>query len=124
MTRTHHPEPTFQLRLVAGRDVVIGPGKADLLAAIDRTGSISAASRELGMSYKKAWQLIDTMNRHLPERAVETATGGHERGGAHLTPLGREVLVRFRALEALLDPARSDDAGALQSLVARGGGID
>lgn len=124
MTRTHHPRPTFQLRLVAGRDVVVGPGKADLLAAIDRTGSISAASRELGMSYKKAWQLIDTMNRHLPERAVATATGGRERGGAHLTPMGREVLDRFRALEALLDPAGCGDAAALLSLAAHGGEAD
>lgn len=120
MTRTYHPEPTFQLRLVAGRDVVLGPGKADLLTAIHRTGSIAAASRELGMSYKKAWQLIDTMNRHLAERAVATESGGRARGGARLTPFGHELLARYRALQALFDPARCDDAAVLLSLTTGG----
>ncbi len=69
MTRTRHEIPSLQLRLVADKDVVIGPGKADLLDAIARTGSIASASRELGMSYKKAWQLVATMNRHLPSRS-------------------------------------------------------
>lgn len=117
MTRTRHDRPTFQLRLVADRDVVLGPGKADLLAAIAREGSISAASRALNMSYKKAWQLIETMNRHFPSEVIATTTGGSRRGGAALTPLGEELLARYRALERRLDPEACDEARALLALM-------
>ncbi|MBB3139553.1 winged helix-turn-helix domain-containing protein [Halomonas sp. THAF12] len=121
MTRTRHDRPTFQLRLVADRDVVLGPGKADLLAAIAREGSISAASRSLNMSYKKAWQLIETMNRHLPGEVIATSTGGSRRGGAHLTPLGEELLARYRTLQRRLDPEACDDARALLELITASG---
>lgn len=120
MTRTRHEIPSLQLRLVADKDVVIGPGKADLLDAIARTGSIASASRELGMSYKKAWQLVATMNRHLPEPVLETASGGQQRGGARLTPTGHELLARYRALQALLEPA----AERLLDLLAPDEGAD
>ncbi len=118
MTRTYHANPAFQLRLVAEKDVALGPGKADLLEAIARTGSISAASRELEMSYKKAWQLIVTMNQCFSEPLVSTESGGHEHGGAQLTALGEKVLAHYRQLEALLDPAQSADAQALIELLA------
>ncbi|MDT8895716.1 winged helix-turn-helix domain-containing protein [Halomonas sp. I1] len=117
MTRTRHEIPSLQLRLVADKDVVIGPGKADLLDAIERTGSISSASRELGMSYKKAWQLVATMNRHLPEPVLDTASGGQQRGGARLTTTGRELLARYRALQTLLDPDSSPAAERLLELL-------
>lgn len=117
MTRTHHPRPTFQLRLALERDVVIGPGKADLLALVDETGSISAASRALNMSYKKAWQLIDTMNRHFPSPLIGTSTGGNQRGGAFLTERGKQVLTYYRALQRHLDPDHSEDAQALMNLL-------
>jgi molybdate transport system regulatory protein len=117
MTRTCHTTPRFQLRLVAGKDVVLGPGKADLLEAIEHTGSIASACRELGMSYKKGWQLIDTMNRHLPAPVIETRTGGSQRGGAYLTPLGREVLASYRALQQRLDPQACHEAHALLALL-------
>lgn len=113
MTRTRHTTPAFQLRLVADKDVVIGPGKADLLEAIDRSGSIASASRELGMSYKKAWQLIETMNRHFATPLIDTRMGGSRRGGATLTPLGREVLEHYRALERRLAPGDCPEAQAL-----------
>ncbi|MCS2610692.1 winged helix-turn-helix domain-containing protein [Halomonas dongshanensis] len=119
MTRTHHPAPTFQLRLALARDVVIGPGKAALLDAVERTGSISAAGRTLNMSYKKAWQLIDTMNRHFSAPLVVTQAGGHERGGAQLTELGRQVLAHYRALERKLSPSVSAEAQALIDLLGR-----
>lgn len=118
MTRTHHATPCFQLRLVADKDVVLGPGKAQLLESVERTGSISAAARALGMSYKKAWQLIDTMNRHFAAPLVATATGGEQRGGARLTPFGQRVLVHYRALVRQLDPAFSSEAGELLALMA------
>ncbi|MFC4207183.1 winged helix-turn-helix domain-containing protein [Vreelandella malpeensis] len=117
MTRTHHTAPTFQLRLAMARDVVIGPGKADLLEAIEGTGSISAAGRALNMSYKKAWQLIDTMNGHFPTPLVITQSGGSDRGGARLTELGQTVLAHYRALERQLAPEHSSDARALLALL-------
>lgn len=117
MTRTYHERPRFQLRLVAEKDVVLGPGKADLLDRIEACGSISAASRELGMSYKKAWQLIDTMNRHFPSPLIATAAGGAEGGGARVTALGHRVLDHYRALQRRLDPDACDDADALLTLM-------
>lgn len=118
MTRTHHPAPTFQLRLALHSDVVIGPGKADLLEMIDQTGSISAAGRSLRMSYKKAWQLIETMNTYFCSPLVSTSSGGNERGGAHLTELGKQVLAHYRALESQLTIAQSADAQALLALLS------
>ncbi|MBZ9560153.1 MULTISPECIES: winged helix-turn-helix domain-containing protein [unclassified Modicisalibacter] len=118
MTRTRHSTPTFQLRLVADKDVVIGPGKADLLEAIDRSGSIASASRELGMSYKKAWQLIETMNRHFATPLIDTRMGGSQHGGATLTPLGREVIDHYRALERRLAPDDCPEARALLECLA------
>jgi molybdate transport system regulatory protein len=91
--------PKPRLRILLGAAIAIGPGKADLLDAIDRCGSISAAARELGMSYRRAWQLADVMNRSFRERLVEAGTGGKRGGGAVLTPFGREVLARYRAME-------------------------
>lgn len=100
MTRTHHPSPRFQLRLVADREIVVGPGKIELLEAIERHGSIAAACREMGLSYKKAWQLLDTMNRHLAAPVIDTVTGGTRRGGATLTAEGRALVDDYRRLMA------------------------
>jgi len=84
-------------------EIAMGPGKASLLEALDREGSISAAGRALGMSYRRAWLLVDTMNRCWSSPLVETATGGQKGGGARLTTLGREVLGAYRTLEAEVD---------------------
>lgn len=119
MTRTHHRQPHFQLRLVSGKDVVIGPGKADLLDAIGRTGSISSACREMGLSYKKAWQLINTMNQHFAWPVIATTSGGSQRGGAEITELGQQVLQQYRALQARLDPNLAAEAGGLLDLLAQ-----
>ena len=89
-----------RLRVLYGSAIAIGPGKAELLDAIARTGSISAAGRALGMSYRRAWLLVDTMNRAFREPLVEAAKGGAHGGGAHITPFGEEVLAAYRALEA------------------------
>src|SRR5690606_16107996 len=117
MTRTRHDQPCFQLRLVIDRDVVLGPGKADLLERIDACGSISAASRDLGMSYKKAWQLIATRNRCFPPPLIAPSSAGSQRGGAQVTPLGREVLDHYRALQRGLEPGTSRHAQALMALL-------
>jgi len=90
----------LKLQLVCGDEFALGPGKADLLEAIARDGSISAASRGLGMSYRRAWVLVDEMNRCFAQRLVETAPNGGKQGGARLTGAGREMLAAYRELEA------------------------
>lgn len=88
-----------------GDEFALGPGKADLLAAIAEAGSISAAGRKLGFSYRRTWLLVDTMNRCWREPLVATAHGGARGGGATLTPLGASVLERYRALATTLATA-------------------
>lgn len=89
-----------RIRVQLGAAFAIGPGKADLLQAIAETGSISAAARQMDMSYRRAWLLIDTMNRCFREPVVDTATGGKGGGGAQITPFGKTVLNSYRAMEA------------------------
>ncbi|MCB1746663.1 MAG: LysR family transcriptional regulator [Gammaproteobacteria bacterium] len=96
--RHHARGPT--LRVLLGAEIAMGPGKADLLEAIGESGSISAAAKSLGMSYRRAWILVDTMNRCFREPVVSAASGGSGGGGASLTAHGAEILHRFRAMEA------------------------
>jgi molybdate transport system regulatory protein len=95
----------LRLRLLVGSDIALGPGKTDLLEAIAATGSISAAAREMGMSYRRAWLLVDTMNQCFREPLVAATTGGKHGGGATITPFGREVLQQYRHLIALAQGA-------------------
>lgn len=95
----------LKAQVYCGEELAMGPGKADLLEAIDREGSISAAGRALGMSYRRTWLLADEMNRCWKERLVETTAGGGAGRGARLTPMGREVLSAYRALERRLQAA-------------------
>ena len=92
----------FQVRprLYCGRDIAIGPGKADLLEAIRKAGSIAAAAESMGMSYMRAWMLIQTMNGCFKAPLVQTKRGGAERGTAILTETGRTVLALYRRIEA------------------------
>jgi molybdate transport system regulatory protein len=90
----------LRLRIAIGADIVMGPGKADLLQGIKETGSISAAGRRMSMSYKRAWYLVEAMNGHFAEPLVEASKGGRAGGGARLTPLGEEVLSTFLEMEA------------------------
>src|SRR5882672_9419851 len=83
-----------KIRILIGAVVAIGPGRADLLGAIARTGSISAAAREMKMSYRRAWLLVEAMNAAFRRPLVETLTGGRSGGGARVTELGAEVLRR------------------------------
>jgi molybdate transport system regulatory protein len=94
----------------------IGPGKATLLESIRDTGSISAAAREMGMSYKRAWLLLDSMNQAFTELVVTAAPGGAGGGGATLTPFGAEVLERYNRI---LDHAASLAADDLTALARR-----
>ena len=107
-----------RLRILLGAAIAIGPGKADLLDAIDRAGSISAAARELGMSYRRAWQLADVMNRSFRQRVIEAGSGGRQGGGARLSPFGREVLARYRAMEAKAARSIAGDMRSFQRLLS------
>ena len=95
----------------------MGPGKADLLETIDREGSISAAGRALGMSYRRTWLLVDAMNRCWRERLVETLPGGGRERGARLTPFGRDVLARYRTLERRLEQAAATQVAGIAELM-------
>ncbi|MFT7573311.1 MAG: molybdate transport system regulatory protein [Paracoccaceae bacterium] len=99
MTDTPTQTPTPRLRILLGRSIAIGPGKAELLGLIDDTGSISAAARAMGMSYRRAWTLVETMNTAFREPLVAAATGGKGGGGASVTVFGHEALKRYRAME-------------------------
>ena len=94
------PALDLKIRLRAGGEIAMGPGKADLLEAIGREGSISGAGRAMGMSYRRAWLLVDTMNRRLAQPVVETHPGSSKGGGARITPFGARVLANYRALQA------------------------
>ena len=113
------PALKIKLQLLCGEEIAMGPGKADLLAAIDREGSISAAGRALGMSYRRTWLLVDTMNRCWQQPLVETAMGGKQGGGARLSDLGRSVLEQFRALQHDLERASAGDALAAMLAAVR-----
>lgn len=84
-------------------ELAIGPGKVALLEAIGETGSITSSARKLGMSYRRAWLLVEETNRCLARPAVETASGGEHGGGTSLTPAGVELVRRYRALERRIE---------------------
>jgi len=107
-----------RLRVVLEPEIALGPGKADLLERIRDTGSIAEAGRELGMSYKRAWTLIDELNRCFRQPLVETSRGGSGHGGAALTRRGEEVLASYRRMEAATCAAVREDLEALRKLVA------
>ncbi len=109
--------PRLRIRIVFGDEEMIGPGKAELLERIDRCGSIAAAGREMGMSYKRAWQLIGTLNAMFRDPLVDSTRGGPGGGGAVLTDAGREVLELYRAFEADAAKAGAARLGAIQALL-------
>jgi molybdate transport system regulatory protein len=115
MTDARKPRP--RLRILLGSAIAIGPGKAVLLDAISRTGSISAAAREMGMSYRRAWQLVETMNQCFREPLVETAAGGKGGGGARVTAAGLDILARYRAMEEKAEGAIAAEMADFESLM-------
>jgi len=104
----------LRLRVVFGPDIILGPGKADLLEGIRDTGSISAAGRRMKMSYKRAWDLVDALNHYFTEPVVHTSKGGSGGGGASLTPWGEEVLALYRRIEAHSLHAAAGDIATLR----------
>ncbi len=104
----------LRLRIVFDT-AMLGPGKAELLDHIRDTGSISAAGRRMGMSYKRAWSLVETMNAAFNQPLVASSRGGQGGGGAQLTPTGLEVLSRYHLA---LDSARNASAEHVAALEA------
>lgn len=92
--------PALYLRIQLADDLRFGPGKADLLEGIDALGSIAGAGRRMGMSYKRAWELVGELNRCFDAPLIDASKGGRGGGGASLTPLGRKMLQSYRAMQA------------------------
>jgi molybdate transport system regulatory protein len=109
----------IQARLMLEDEIAFGPGKADLLDAIADTGSISAAAKRLGMSYRRTWLLVDTINRCFQQPLVETATGGVQGGGTQLTESGVEILRRYRQMQADIFTASEKHFAELKPLLRK-----
>lgn len=114
---TEHKLRDARLRIVLTQDFAFGPGKADLLEGIRDTGSIAAAGRRMNMSYKRAWLLIDTMNRAFKEPVVETTKGGVSKGGARLTHTGEMALSCYRDMVGKAERAIEPDLASMRLLI-------
>ena len=104
----------IRARMLYGEEIAIGPGKADLLEAIAEKGSISGAAKQMNMSYRRAWLLVNTMNHCFKQPLVISTTGGKQGGGALLSELGVEVLKDYRTLESALEHAAEQYIKQLQ----------
>ena len=116
---TVSPDQTrIRIRLYLPNGTMFGPGKADLLTYISETGSIAAAGRKLGMSYKRAWGLVETMNSMFTEPLVASSRGGASHGGATITDMGARVLSHYRALEAKSRKAGNAELEGIEQFLA------
>lgn len=106
----------LKLRILFG-DAMLGPGKAELLDRIGTTGSIAAAGREMGMSYKRAWLLVEAMNAAFQDPLVTSTRGGPGGGGAHLTPEGAKVLQLYREIVEAAQTASAPKIAALEAML-------
>jgi molybdate transport system regulatory protein len=111
--------PSLSVRIDLDAEGRIGPGKIQLLENIHACGSISAAGRAMDMSYKRAWDLVDEINRICRHAAVERQTGGKNGGGAILTPLGISLVTRYRKIERDAASAVKKELAALRSDIGR-----
>jgi molybdate transport system regulatory protein len=101
--------PGLTLRILAKDFPAIGPGKAALVSHIDETGSISAAARAMGMSYRRAWQLVDALNESFSQPVVLTEIGGRRGGGARVTDFGRRLVSEYHHMESKASAAIQSD---------------
>jgi molybdate transport system regulatory protein len=106
-----------RLRLVFSPEFALGPGKADLLEGIAETGSIAAAGRRMGMSYKRAWTLVESLNAAFAAPLVARSRGGAKGGGASLTEMGERVLSHYRSAQLQAATAAKEDVESLSRLV-------
>lgn len=113
------PSLTPRLRFKRGPALVLGPGRIDLMEAIAETGSISGAARAMGMSYRRAWLLVDEVNGAFARPLVESVAGGRRGGGARLTEAGRAVVAAYRRMFAAADKAMAADRVMIEALLRR-----
>jgi len=111
-TKTLHCRSRY--RIMSGDLIALGPGKVDLLESIDQEGSISQAARQSHLSYRRAWDMVDTMNRCFKKPLVKSATGGKGGGGAELTPLGKKVIAIYREMESKASKATQEEWDTLK----------
>ncbi|WP_408494638.1 winged helix-turn-helix domain-containing protein [Paraburkholderia xenovorans] len=111
------PEVRFRMRIRSGEAVALGPGKVELLEAIREYGSISAAARSLGMSYRRAWLLVDELNRSLKAPATESEQGGQSGGGCTLTAVGESIIRLYREVEAEAQRSCAKQIGELTRMI-------
>jgi molybdate transport system regulatory protein len=112
------PQVQFRMRIRKGDTIALGPGKVALLEAVREHGSISAAARSLEMSYRRAWLLIDELNRSLKSPATVSEQGGQSGGGCVLTPVGENIIRLYRDVEARAHEACARQIAALTRLMA------
>lgn len=115
MVRSKKPRP--RVRILIGSATALGPGKVRLLEAIADLGSISAAARSMGMSYRRAWMLVDAMNKSFRGDVVSTVTGGKGGGGARVTTLGHDILGRYHSMETKAETSVRDDLSEFAELM-------
>ncbi len=106
-----------RIRILLNEEIALGPGKTDLLEAIEKTGSISAAAKSLGLSYRRAWDMVDTMNRSFKEPLVLGAIGGKRGGGSTLTPTGKQLILVYRKMEKKALSAVQKEWNLVESLL-------
>jgi molybdate transport system regulatory protein len=112
------PVVRFRMRIQKGDSIALGPGKVALLEAVREHGSISAAARSLGMSYRRAWVLIDELNRSLKSPATVSEKGGQSGGGCVLTPVGEDIIRLYHDIDAQAHQACAKQLAALTKLIA------
>ncbi len=116
---SNRPTVRFRLRVTRGEAIAIGPGKIALLEAIAQTRSITAAAKSMGMSYRRAWLLVDEVNGALKRPAVASLVGGERGGGSALTESGVALVAVYRGIEARAEKACAADLKRLLGLLAR-----
>jgi molybdate transport system regulatory protein len=113
------PETRLSIRLDLTSGDRIGPGKIALLEAIQETGSISAAARKVGMSYRRAWLLVEQINAALQQPAVTSAAGGRQGGGAVVTPVGHRIIGIYRSIETTAQKSATGEFRAVEKIVRK-----
>lgn len=108
-------QSSLHIKIRLGKTIVMGPGKAELLMAIQACGSISAAAKHMQMSYKRAWQLVDVMNTAFKTPLVSSVTGGQNGGGAQLTALGQAVLAHYQTIQTKANAAANAELGFIEN---------
>ena len=118
--KAHAPKPEmrFRLRITAGDVIAIGPGKIALVEAIAKTGSITSAAKSLDMSYRRAWLLLDELNRALKKPAVDSAKGGQNGGGSQVTDAGLQLITLYRDIEEKAAKACRSEVSRLLRMMA------